>query len=157
MYVNKEINIKISPGTTKKCLLSCSEVIHRHPKLGYLTITFIILEKCFCYISKSSKKLKNFGEDMNCQNTVQHRFARFEKKCYLCFHFVLIDPCKVWKYCWKLVWSWTCQSSPVSWSIAKYDHLMTDDQNATLHVLFADILTNTDKLYFILSYRWNQW
>ena len=156
MYENKEVDIKIFPGTTTKCLLSCPEIIYRQHKLGYLTITFVILEKCLCYISKTSKQLTNFGEDMNCQNTVQHRFARFEKKiCFLCFLFVLVEPCRVWKYCWKLVWSWTCQSSSVSWSIAKYDHLMNDNQNATL--LSVEILSNTDKLCFILCYRWNQW
>ena len=80
MYENKEVDIKIFSGTTTKCLLFCPEIIYRQHKLGYLTITFVILEKCLCYISKTSKQLTNFGEDMNCQNTVQHRFARFEKK-----------------------------------------------------------------------------
>ena len=33
MYENKKVYIKIFPGTTKKCILSCSEIIHRHNKL----------------------------------------------------------------------------------------------------------------------------
>ena len=39
----------------------------------------------------------------------------------------------------------------MSWSMAKYDQLMTDDQNATL--LYVDILTKNRQTYFKLSLK----
>ena len=43
MHDNKE-DIKLFPGTIKKCL-SCSEIVQCHHKLGYFTITFVLLKK----------------------------------------------------------------------------------------------------------------
>ena len=55
MYDNKEVDIKLFPGTTKKCP-SCSEIIQSHHELGSFTNTFVILETCLCYVSKTNKQ-----------------------------------------------------------------------------------------------------
>lgn len=78
-------------------------------------------------------------------------FCTIWKKCYLCFHFVLIDPCKVWKYCWKLVWSWTCQSSPVSWSIATITCWLMIKMQHYYPLIFYQIQTNFVLFYVIVE------
>ena len=65
MYENKEVNVENITWNS----------IYRHQKLGYFT--FVILEKCLCYISETNKQLTNLGVGMGRHELSEHSKAGF--------------------------------------------------------------------------------
>ena len=128
VYENKEVDIKLFPRTTKS-VYTVQKFFIAIINKDILQSLLYFLKKKMSVIFRKPQTINEFGGrsgvDMNCQKTVKQCFARFKRKCYLCFHYwssyVRYENIVENKF----------DRGPVEHHLSGYDQLMTERSVAT--------------------------